>query len=119
MSDVHFKSCTNFCTGAGISQWYSSGLDDRGFVYQQGLGNFLFTSASRPALRPTQPPIQCVPGGRAVKLITHLHLAPRSRMRGAIHPLLQYASMDWCSVKKSTGTTLPLPLSFTNFRAKY
>jgi hypothetical protein len=30
------------------------------------------------------------------------------RMCGAILPL-QYAFMVWCSVKKSTGTTLPLP----------
>jgi hypothetical protein len=29
---------------------------------QQGLGIFLFTTASRPALGPTQPPIQLVPG---------------------------------------------------------
>jgi hypothetical protein len=30
-------------------------------------------------------------------------------MCGAIPPLPQYASMAWCSVKKSTETTLPLP----------
>jgi len=30
-------------------------------------------------------------------------------MRGAIHPLLQYAFMEWYSVK-STESTLPLPL---------
>jgi hypothetical protein len=29
------------------------------------LGIFLFTTASRTALRPTQPPIQWVPGGQA------------------------------------------------------
>jgi hypothetical protein len=29
-------------------------------------------------------------------------------MRGAILPLPQYAFMAWCSVKKSTGTALPL-----------
>jgi hypothetical protein len=34
----------------------------------------------------------------------------RGRMRGTIPPLPQYAFMVWCSVKKSTGTTLPLPL---------
>jgi hypothetical protein len=34
------------------------GLDDRGFESRQGLGIFLFTIASRPALGPTQPPIQ-------------------------------------------------------------
>jgi hypothetical protein len=26
-------------------------------------------------------------------------------MRGAIHPILQYAFTAWCSVKKNTGTT--------------
>jgi hypothetical protein len=38
------------------------GLDDRGFESRQGLGIFLFTTASRPTLGPTQPPIQWVPG---------------------------------------------------------
>jgi hypothetical protein len=41
--------------------------------------------------------------GRGVKLTTHLHLVPRSRMRGAIPPLPQYAFMAWCSVKKAQG----------------
>jgi hypothetical protein len=34
-----------------------------GFDSQRGLGIFLFTTASRTALGPTQPPIQGVPGG--------------------------------------------------------
>jgi hypothetical protein len=29
-------------------------------------------------------------------------------MNGAIPPLPQYAFMAWCSVKRSTGTTLPM-----------
>jgi len=33
-----------------------------------------------------------------VKLNTHLHLVPRSRMRGTIPPLPQHAFMAWCSV---------------------
>jgi hypothetical protein len=33
-----------------------------GFDSRRGLGIFLFTIASRTALGPTQPPIQCVPG---------------------------------------------------------
>jgi hypothetical protein len=33
-----------------------------GFGFQRGLGIFLFTTASRTALRPTQPPIQWLPG---------------------------------------------------------
>jgi hypothetical protein len=42
----------------GIALGY--GLDDRGFESRQGLANFLFTTASGPALGPTQPPIQWV-----------------------------------------------------------
>jgi hypothetical protein len=36
-------------------------LDDREFETRQGLGIFIFTTASRPALEPTQPPIQWLP----------------------------------------------------------
>jgi hypothetical protein len=70
------------------------------------LGIFFFTTASRPVLEPTQPPIQWLRGAlslrvnrRGVKLTAHLHLVPRSRMRGAIPPLSQYVFMAWCSVK--------------------
>jgi hypothetical protein len=34
-----------------------------------------------------------------VKLTTHLHLVPRSRMLGAMPPLPQYAFMAWRSIK--------------------
>jgi hypothetical protein len=37
------------------------GLDDPGFESRQCLGIFLITTTSRPALGPTQPPIQWVP----------------------------------------------------------
>jgi hypothetical protein len=62
------------------------GLDDRGFKSGLELGIFLLTTASRPTLEPTQPPIQWVPGalflgssGRSVNVTTHLHLVPRSK----------------------------------------
>jgi hypothetical protein len=34
-----------------------------------------------------------------VNLTAHLHLVPRSRMLGAIPPLLQYAFMAWSLVE--------------------
>jgi hypothetical protein len=48
------------CPSDGIA--LGNGLGDRGFESRQGQGIFLFTTASKPALRPTHPPNQCVPG---------------------------------------------------------
>jgi hypothetical protein len=50
-------------SSVGIALGY--GLDDRGSRVRlpAGLGIFLFTTASRTALGPTQPPIQWVPRG--------------------------------------------------------
>jgi hypothetical protein len=44
---------------SGIALRY--GLDDRGLEYRKGLGIFLFTTMSRPAVGPTQPPVRWVP----------------------------------------------------------
>jgi hypothetical protein len=44
---------------SGVALGYE--LDDRGVDSRQRLGIFLFTTASRPALGPTQPPLQWVP----------------------------------------------------------
>jgi hypothetical protein len=44
-------------------------MEDRGFESRQGLGTFLFTTASRPALGPTQPPIQRVPGALSLGVL--------------------------------------------------
>jgi hypothetical protein len=110
--------------GAGIAQWYRAGLragwsrvpwlDSR----RRGLRIFLFIITYRTALGPTQPPIQWVPGalpcGRGVKLPTHLHLVPRSRMRGAIPPLPQYAFMVWCLVKHKDNFTFTFTFTFYN-----
>jgi hypothetical protein len=79
-------------------------MDDRGFESRYGLGIFFLTTASRPGLGPTQPPIQGVPGGSfpggkvaGVKLTTHLPLVPMSRRRGAIPPLPNTPS--WCGAR--------------------
>jgi hypothetical protein len=79
------------------------------------------SSKSYPQTPCFQPPIQWVPGvlslgvKRPAREADHsLHLVPMSRMSGAIPPLPQCAFMAWCSVKKSTGTTL-LPTLSTLF----
>jgi hypothetical protein len=80
-------------SAVGIATAY--GLDDRGFGVRVLVGPRIFTSRyrRRPTLRTTQSPIQQLCGtisqgqnDRGVK-VTHLHLVPRSRNRGSIHPL--------------------------------
>jgi hypothetical protein len=85
-----------------------------GFNSRRGLGIFLFT-ASRTALGPTQPPIQWVAGAlslgvkRPGREANHSpHLVPRSRKRGTIPPLPQYAFMVWCLVKHRDNFTFYL-----------
>jgi hypothetical protein len=78
-----------FVSWVAQSVWLRGGRPD-GLSSIPGRGERIFplTSESRPALRPTQPPVQWVPGdispglrrGRGVTLTTHPHLVPRSRM---------------------------------------
>jgi hypothetical protein len=82
------------------------GLDDQWFESRQGLGNFLFTTASRPALRPTQPPIQWVLdalslGVKRPRRETGHSFPPSAEVKNAwsytsIHP---YVFMAQCLVK--------------------
>jgi len=72
-------------SSVGIATRY--GLDGPGIASRWGRG---FPHPSRPALGPTQPPIQWVPvlyrgySNRGVALTTHLHLAPSLKKESAI-----------------------------------
>jgi hypothetical protein len=73
------------------------GLDDRAIGVRSSAGAKDFSSSLfvQMALRPTQPPVQWVPGGpfpgakrgRGVTLTTHPHLVPKSRMSRSYTPL--------------------------------
>jgi len=76
------------------------------------VGFFLFSTAFRLALGPTQPPIQWVSGAHTLgvklmgrKLTAHLHPVPRLRLHGAVHPLLRYIFVVWCLVKHRDNFT--------------
>jgi hypothetical protein len=79
---VYYLPRSRVISGSIVSDY---GLDDRaiGVRSRQGQRIFRLASVSRPALGPTQPPVQWVPGvkrGRVVTLTTHPHLVPRSWM---------------------------------------
>jgi hypothetical protein len=77
-------------SGSSVSTVSGYGLDDREIEVQSPAEarHFPLASVSRPALGPSQSPVQWVPGvlslgvkgGRGVTLTTHTHLVLRSRM---------------------------------------
>jgi hypothetical protein len=106
---------------SGIALGYK--LDDRVFESRQGLGIFLLTTASRPALGPTQPPIQWVTRALFLEVKRPWREADHSppfsvEVKNAWNytSTPQYSFMAWCSVKKSTETTLPLPFFSPYYR---
>jgi hypothetical protein len=80
--------------GSSVSIVSGYGLDDRAIEVRSPDRDkriFPLVSVCRPALGPTQPPVQWVPGvpspglkrSRGVTLTTHPHLVPRPRMSGS------------------------------------
>jgi hypothetical protein len=83
-----------------------------GFDSQQGLGIFLFTTASRTALGHTQPLIQWVPGSLSLGVEWPGHEADHSPPSGAeVKNIWSYTSMPeyffmaWCLVKHRDDNT--------------
>jgi hypothetical protein len=70
----------NYMKGPVVVQWYSVGLKTgcSGFDSRQWLGIFLFTTASRTALWPTELPIQWVPGALSLGIKRPKHEADHS-----------------------------------------
>jgi hypothetical protein len=82
---------------------------------------FFFTTASRPALGPTQTPIQWAPGALSLKVKrpeseadhSHLHLVLRSRMRGAITHSPNTSSLRGAQLRKKHRDNFTLTFTFT------
>jgi hypothetical protein len=101
------------------------GLDYRGSRVQlpAGTGNFIFTTASRTALGPTQPPIQWVrvPGALSLGVKRPRSEADQSPPSSAevknawsYNSTPQYVFMEWCLVKHRDNFTFTLPYIPTN-----
>jgi len=86
-------------------------LDNPRLESQEEEEIFLFSKMSKPALLPTQFPIQwtLMVISPVAKLTTGLHLVLRFRMSGVTPPLSPYAFIT------CTGTSLPLILQLINF----
>jgi len=71
------------------------------FDYRRGLGIFLFATASRPGLTPTDPLIQWVPGIKRPRREADHSLQSSAEVKNAwiYTSTLPYVFMVWCLVK--------------------
>jgi hypothetical protein len=94
-----------------------------GFDSRRGLGIFLFTTAFRTTLGPTQPPIQWVPGALSLRVkrpgreADHSLLSSAESMNAwSYTSTLQYAFMAWCLVKHRDNFTFTFNFNFRTDR---
>jgi hypothetical protein len=86
-----------------------------GFDSWQVLGIFLFTTVSRMALGPTQPPVHWVPGALSLGVKRPGREADHSppsiaEVKDCVELYLHSPNMpSWHGAQLSTGTTVPLP----------
>jgi hypothetical protein len=109
-SEVTCQYNDNREPGSSVSVWLRAGRPgDRGSIQGKKKEFFSLAAVSRPALGPTQPPVQWVPGvlspgvkrDQGVTLNTHFHLMPRSWMSRS------YKSSPLAPLYVCCGTALP------------
>jgi hypothetical protein len=101
------NECRSWDSSVGIATRLRIGRS--GFDFWQGLGIFLLTNASRPALGPTQPPIQWVPRALSMGVKRpereYDHSPPSIadiKNSWSYTSLPQYDFMSWCLIKHGT-----------------
>jgi hypothetical protein len=112
---LQFQNTHNFiinqkiCTDSSVVQRWATGWIIGGASPGSGLGTFLLTTASRPALWPTQSHIQWVPEALSLGVKGKEREADHSRPSSAevknawsYTSISQYTLKVWCSIKKKS-----------------
>jgi hypothetical protein len=104
-------------SSVGVVTGYKLMIERSGFESRRGLGIFLFTAASRPALVSTQPPIQGVPWALSLEItrpgceFDHSSLSTaEAKNAWSYTSTPQYAFMAWCLVKHKDNFIFTLPV---------
>jgi hypothetical protein len=117
-SDLNSKTHTLLVKSRDSSVGIALGYGVLGFDSRRGLGSFLFTTLSKTALGPTQPPIQWVPGalflGDKRPRREADHSPPSSvEVKEWVELYVRYPNTpSWRGAYLSTGTTLPWLFTF-------
>jgi hypothetical protein len=119
LATIHFR---NSCLPVSSPKTYKVKIKPSFYLSRRSLVIFLFTTASRTALGPTQPPVQCVPGALSVGVKWPGCEADHSPPSSAevkewveLYPLSPNTPpWRWAQLKESTGTTLPYLYRFTS-----